>query len=333
MNKIIDICKDKLNLPTIIVIIAVVIGIINLYSYLFPFTDNAFVVANNQTVAADVSGYVSEIYVKNGEKVTKGTPLFKVFDKPYQLAVAKSQANYEEALAACDEQRQATAKNQQTLQEAEANLAKANYEYKLKSNPSVSNSVSELEIKQAMYTVKSLTGQVNALKTQLRMDEKALVQKEKKVEAAKASLASDEVNLEETVVKAGADGVIDNMYLAIGTPVNAHQALFSLVNTGEWFIQANMYETDLRKVRPGDKAIIVMRMYYFDKIFHGVIVNNLWVTDRQTINSRTQQQTVASDNEWLNLPQRVPLSIKVIDPDPKYPLNPGTSAYVYIQTK
>ena len=333
MNKIIDICKDKLNVPTFIILLALIIGIVNLFSYLVPLTDNAFVVTNHQSVAADVSGYISEIYVKNGQKVRQGSPLFKVYAKPYQLALSKSTASYEQALAAYQEQQQTVLKDQQALAEEQANLAKAGYEYKLKNNPSVSSSVSDLEVKQALYTAQAQTQKVKAAQTQIAIDETQLIQKHKQVEQNKAAMGSDQVNLAETVVRAGADGVVDNMFLAVGSPVSAHQALFSFVNTAEWFVQANMYETDLRKVRPGDKVIIMLRMYYLDKIFHGEITNNLWVTDRQTTVSRSQQQTISSDNEWLNLPQRVPLLIKINDPDPKFPLNPGVSAYVYIQTK
>ena len=52
MNRIIDIYRDKINFPIFIIIVAVLIGAISFFSYLIPFTDNAFVVANNQTVAA-----------------------------------------------------------------------------------------------------------------------------------------------------------------------------------------------------------------------------------------------------------------------------------------
>lgn len=333
MNKIIDICKDKLNIPTLIILIALLIGGFNLFSYLIPFTDNAFVVANNQIVAADVSGYVSEIYVKNGQRVTKDSPLFKVFDTPYKLALVKSKAAYEQAVSALEEQQQTIKKDDHILEEAQANLDKANYDYKLKSAPDVGNSVAEVEIKNALYSTKSLKAQVNANKIQRLMDDQQLIQKQKQLEQAKANMDSDVANLKETIVRAGANGVVDNMFLAIGSPVSAHQALFSFVNTDSWYVQANFNETDLRHVRPGDKAKIILRMYYFDKIYHGEIVNNIWVTDRQSTTSRSQQQTISSNNEWLNLPQRVPVLIKISDPDSKYPLNPGVSAYVYIQTR
>ena len=77
MVKIYHFCKDKFNLPTIIMIVAVIIGFFHFFSYIFPFTDDAFVVANVQTVAADVSGYVTKIYVKNGEYVKKMLLSFK----------------------------------------------------------------------------------------------------------------------------------------------------------------------------------------------------------------------------------------------------------------
>lgn len=97
MPKIYDFCRDKFNLPTIILIIAFMVALAHIFSYLIPVTDDAFIVLNSQPVAADVSGYITQMYVKNGQKVKKGDPLFKVFALPYRLAYAKAQASYEEA--------------------------------------------------------------------------------------------------------------------------------------------------------------------------------------------------------------------------------------------
>jgi multidrug resistance efflux pump len=44
-------------------------------------------------------------------------------------------------------------------------------------------------------------------------------------------------------------------------------------------------------------------------------------------------QMVQNENQWVLLPQRLPVQIKVIDLDPKYPLRVGTSAYVYIKSE
>jgi hypothetical protein len=63
------------------------------------------------------------------------------------------------------------------------------------------------------------------------------------------------------------------------------------------------------------------------------VVNTLWAASRQVTSEKTQQQIISDDNQWLLLPQRFPLQIKILDPDPKYPLNPGATAYVYIHTR
>lgn len=333
MPKIYDLWRDKFNFPTLILIIACITGIIHLFSYLIPFTDDAFVVANMQPVAADVSGYITQLYVKNGQHVQKGAPLFKVFDTPYKLALKKAHSQYEEALAHIDVITQETKKNEDLLKMVTARLNKAQYEYTLKKNQSVNRAISQLEIKQLGYDVQSLTNEVQSLHQQLVIDNKQIAETQKKAAALKAEVDNAKVNLHLTTVRAGANGIIDNLYLSVGTSIIQHQPLFSLVNTDVWYVQANFNETDLRHVRPGDKATIVLRMYYFDKVFHGEIVNHVWAADRQTINSRTQQQVVFNNNEWLNLPQRFPLQIKILDPDPHYPLNPGASAYVYIHTR
>lgn len=203
----------------------------------------------------------------------------------------------------------------------------------MKNKQIVSRSVSQLEIKKLAYDVESLAGQVNALKKQILLNDKQILQQQKTMRALQAEMRNAKVNMDLTTVRAGVDGVVDNMYLALGAPITEHQPLFSLLDTNDWYVQANFEETDLRHTHPGDKVIIIMRMYYFTKIFYSIITNNIWVANRQMVDTRTQQQIVSGDNEWLNLPQRLPLQIKILDPDPNYPLYPGASAYVYIQGK
>jgi multidrug resistance efflux pump len=332
MPQIYSFWRDKFSFPTIILVLACIVGIFHFFSYLIPLTDDAFVVTNVQAVAADVAGYITKIYVHNGEHVKKGQPLFKVFDTPYKLALAKAKSNYEEELAHINVIQQETKKNEALLKMSIADLHKKQFEYNLKKNQTVNQAISQLEIKNLSYDVESLTNQEHALSQQLIIDDKQIVQAKKKAYALKAIWDNAKVNVALTTVRAGSNGIVDNMYLSVGTPIIQHQPLFSLINTDSWYVQANFNETDLRYARPGDKVIVVLRMYYFQKIFHGVIVNHVWAADRQNTNPRSQQQVVVNVNEWLNLPQRFPLQVKILDPDPRYPLHPGASAYVYIRT-
>ncbi len=324
--------KNEISLPIIVIIIGVLIGIYHIFSYLIPFTDNAFVVTNMSPVAADVSGYITDVYVKNGQPVKKDQPLFKVYQEPYRLAYEQAKAKYEEAQEKIKVIQNETNKTRTLLRSAQFALDKVNYEYKLKSAQEVSKAVSTLEIKKLYFEVNTTTNQRDSYQKQIEIEDQQIRQQQKLVNSLKADMDNALVNLNLTIVRAPSNGMVDNMYISAGTPIKIHEPLFSFIDTSNWWVQANFNETDLRRVRPGDKVLIILRMYYFDKIFHGEVVNQIWAADRQTVSTHSLQQKVGNENQWLLLPQRFPLQIKILDPDPKYPLNPGASAYVYIQT-
>lgn len=333
MTRVLKVLKNEVSLPLIVIVIGLVIGLLHVFSYLVPFTDNAFVVTNVTPIAADVSGYITDIYVKNGQNVRKGEPLFIVYQEPYKLAYEHDKAKYEEALEKIKVISKETAKTQTLLNSAQFSFDKVSYELALKNAPSVKKAVSELEIKKLSYEKQDLSNKRDSFVAQIAVEDQQIAADKKQVRSLKADMDNALVNLNLTVVRAPSNGIVDNMYISRGTPIKIHEPLFSFIDTSNWWIQANFNETDLRYVRMGDKVTIVLRMYYFDKIFHGVIVNSTWAANRQETSSRSQQQQVSNENQWLLLPQRFPLQIKILDPDPKYPLNPGASAYVYVHTR
>ena len=325
--------KKNINLPIIIVFVALLIGTYHLFSYLVPFTDNAFVVTNVTPIAADVSGFITDIHVKNGQPVKKNQPLITVYQTPYKLAYQQASADYEEGLKKIIVFEKKIEQTKALIQSTKAELAKTAYELKLKKGTNVAEAISLLEIKKLSYDVDTLSNRVRALEQEIEVFKAQIDQQKHTIASLKAKKDNAKINLDLTVVKAPVDGVIDNMYLSPNTPIKIHEPVFSFIDTSNYYIQANFNETDLRNVRVGDKAYIILRMYYFDKVFHGIVMNTLWAVDRQKTAAKTQIQLVSNENEWLLLPQRFPIQIKITDPDPNYPLNPGASAYVYIATR
>jgi multidrug resistance efflux pump len=324
--------KKNLNLPIIIVSITGLIGLYHVFSYLVPFTDNAFVVTNITPVAADVSGFITDIHVKNGQAVKKDQPIFTVYQKPYQLAHQQTSADYAEGIKKIPVFEKQIAQTQALIQSTKAELGKIEYELKLKKAKRVAEAVSLLELKKLNYDAETLSNKVRAFQGEIEVIRAKIDQQRHTIASLKAKRDNAKINLDLTVVRAPGNGVIDNMYLAPNTPIKIHEPVLSFIDTSSYYIQANFNETDLRNVRVGDKAYILLRMYYFDKVFHGVVVNSLWGVERQKTAPKSQLQLVSNENEWLLLPQRFPIQIKITDPDPDFPLNPGASAYVYIST-
>lgn len=333
MMKIFKVAKSKINLPVVVIVTSVIIFIYYIFSYLIPFTGHAFLVTNVTPIAADVSGFITKIYVQNGSVVKAGDPLFEVYQPPYQLAYDSDKAKYEEAIEHVKVIELQTEKTKALLNAAKFEFERAQYEYNLKNAQSVEQALSKLEIKELHYNLKSLENTMYSFKKQIAVEDQQIVQQKKLIAVLKANMDNAKVDLDLTIVKAPADGVIDNLYIGVGTPIKTREPLFSFIDTSKWWVQANFNETDLRNVRVGDKATIILRTYYFDRIFHGIVVNTMWAADRKITDPRTQQQKITPTNQWLLEPQRFPVQIEILDPDPKYPFNPGASAYVYIKTK
>lgn len=325
--------KRNITFANSVIFIGAITALLYIFSYLFPVTDNAFVVNNVRPVAALVKGYVTNVYIKNGDNVKKGQKLFTVFDKPYlytveqyeaDLAAAKSKLNTMQKTQERDEQ---VSQNQREIY---TRLAQDDDKYQ---KAYKINAVSLMTLQNSEQETKGAKASLAASQKQIEIDQSSIETQKKEIASLEAKLKNAKVDLDLTTVYAENDGIIQNFFLSIGTPVNVNQPLFSFIDTSEVYFQANFNETDLRKVHKGSKVLIMPRTYFAQKIFHGVVVSDYWGANRQITDTRSQMQNVTNENQWVLLPQRLPVQIKVLDLDDKYPLRVGTSAYVYIETE
>jgi RND family efflux transporter MFP subunit len=88
----------------VVVLIAVAVGW-QLWSYymLEPWTRDGRVRADVVTVAADVSGLVSDVFVRDNEKVTKGQPLFRIDQRRFQYALDQAKSDVASRQATLDQ--------------------------------------------------------------------------------------------------------------------------------------------------------------------------------------------------------------------------------------
>lgn len=324
--------KKRMTLPNIFIILGIVVAFMYIFSYLFPFTDNSFVVNNVRPVAAQVNGFITHIYVKNGDYVKKGQKLFTVFKKPYLYTVeqlsadlAVGKANLEVLKTTYERDKKISENRQRVYTKLAQDHQKYLKGYKIKS-------VSLITLQNSEQDTHAAKDDWTASLRQLDIDSHRITAQENEIKSIAARLKIAKVNLELTDVYSEGNGVIQNLFFAVGAPIIINQPLFSLVDTDNIFIQANFNETDLRNVKQGTEVTIFPRMYLGRKIFHGIIDSDYWAANRQEVDNRTQLQTVFNENQWILLPQRLPVIIRVTDPDPKYPLRVGTSAYVYAKT-
>ncbi len=140
---------------------------------------------------------------------------------------------------------------------------------------------------------------------------------------AEAALSIAQLNLQYTKIYAPATGWITHLSLRPGDVVTANQPLFALVSSEEFWIDANFRETEIHELSIGQKAKITIDMYP-NKEFRGVV---------ESISSGTGAafSLLPPENatgNWVKVTQRVPVRIRVLDPDPRFPLRVGSSATV-----
>jgi membrane fusion protein (multidrug efflux system) len=90
-------------------------------------------------------------------------------------------------------------------------------------------------------------------------------------------------------------------------------------------VDANFKETELRGVRPGLPATVVVDMYP-DHVFHGRVESLAGGTGAAFSLLPAQN----ANGNWVKVAQRVPVRVSVDDPDPAYPLRVGATATVTV---
>jgi membrane fusion protein (multidrug efflux system) len=142
---------------------------------------------------------------------------------------------------------------------------------------------------------------------------------------AQAQLAKARLDLEHAVMHAPEDGWITRFDLTPGTVVTPGNPLFAIVVAGSFWVDANFKETELRGVRPGLPATVVVDMYP-DHVFHGRVESLAGGTGAAFSLLPAQN----ANGNWVKVAQRVPVRVSVDDPDPAYPLRVGATATVTV---
>ena len=309
----------------LLLLFAVAGGIYWLYWHLTPFTADAFVFADTRAVTPWVEGYISNIYVKNNQVIKRGEPLFTTYIPPYELKVRMLEHEIAatcEKLAGC---RAAILQAESEITGFDADIDNSRYLYsraqEMLKTAAISQDYAVLQrrnLKVNLSRKAAAQHKVQALRHECHTLEATL----KKLSAA---LELNRIWHRQTTVTALCDGIVTNMMISPGSYCKPGEVLFAVIDTSNWYIQANFKESELSEIRPGTTALIRLRQYP-GKVYHGVVESIRFSAEKRLSSSRSGMTEVKKENEWFLLPQRFPVQIKILDPDEL--LNFGASAYV-----
>ncbi|MDO5758865.1 MAG: HlyD family secretion protein [Rhodobacterales bacterium] len=298
----------------------------------YPSTDDAYLQANVLTIAPQVGGRVAQVAIAENDHVKAGDLLLQIDPDELQAALTTAQAQYDIARQNAGASDSDVSAADARIVGARAALTEAEISYDRNARLRELGDVAQAALDQAKAKRDSAQAAVKAA-------EAALVAAQNKagtsgdenasVRAALGALTQAQINLDNSRIIAPADGWIANIRLRPGQVVAANAPLFSLVEDGDWWVDANFKETDLDRIRPGQPVSLSVDMYP-GTVMTGT-VESIGAGSGAIFSLLPPQNATGN---WVKVTQRFPVRIKLTNkPDhPAMQLRVGASVTATVDT-
>jgi membrane fusion protein (multidrug efflux system) len=252
--------------------------------------------------------------------------------------VAAQQANNDRAQADLARMKPLMEKGEISQQQYDAYLAAARVaDSQLKAaNEKLNSAEKGAEIsRESMLAAKAQVEQAHAMVAQAMANHKQVsireydqASAEAAVAAAQADLESAELQLSYATITAPSDGVVTRKSVEAGQIIQPGQGLFTLIPLNDIWVTANFKETQLAKVRPGQRAEIDVDMY--GRTVTGYVDSIAGATGARLSLLPPENAT----GNYVKVVQRIPVKI-LLDPNSsdKAILRPGMNVEATIITK
>lgn len=297
-------------------------------------TENAYVKADIARVAAEITGRIKEVKIKDHAFVKKGDVLITLDRAPFQIKLDAAKADVDAA-------RTQVATMIASWKEAKSELKQAEGQTKFWKNQLERNRglarrkiVSASKMEEVETAALAANDKVAVMRSKVaRMlsqigDSARPIDEHPMVREKQAALDTAELNLKHTVIQAPVDGTAVNVKLQPGEFVEPDKPLLALVVDNRPWIEANFKETELTHVRPGMKTTVVLDIY----------PDVEWDAEVGSISPATGAEFAllppqnASGN-WVKVVQRLPVRIYLKPRSGEPPLRAGMTAAVSVDTQ
>ena len=323
-------------LLVVVPLIAVAIGTyIYAESGRYVTTENAYIKSNVVAISADVSGRVEWVGVEDNTLVREGQILFRLDQQPFKIALERSEAelelvrtqvehlraDYHEAVAqvAAEEEKVKFLTRQLARQ-------KTLKERKLASEQAYDVAAHDLSL--AKRQVRVLRQRVHGVLQSLGGNPDIEAEEHPRFLRARTERDQAAIAWADTTVEAPVDGVVSNMKLQAGEYVEEGHAVFTVIENGKVWVEANLKETQLTHILEGQSASIAVDAY------PGVE----WPATVDTIAPATGAEFSVlppqnATGNWVKVVQRIPVLLDVEQPPKGHPLRAGMTVTVAIDTE
>ncbi|KWT86748.1 HlyD family secretion protein [Candidatus Magnetominusculus xianensis] len=284
--------KKKIAIAVFVVVI--IIGAFITLSY-FKYmavhisTDDAFVEGSIYSVSAKVAGTVKAVYVKDNQFVKEGELLAELDPSDFAIRVKEAEAalsaetsrlneagsRLEAASRALNEFHAKTAAAKANVELANANLAQALLDLKRAESLFKNDAISKEKLEKAQTNYNVHTAAKKSAQEQLKQVELSIITQGSVIKQAdsmrvsqlaaikqkEAMLEAANLNIGYTKIYAASSGNVSKKSVEVGNRIQAGQPLMAIVALDDLWVVANYKETQLSKIRPGQRVEIKVDAY------------------------------------------------------------------------
>jgi multidrug efflux system membrane fusion protein len=311
----------------VLLVLAGLLAALGLYwgsSYVFAYTDDAYVTSDLVAVAPYITGRIVAVPIVDNQTVTKGTLLAEIDPTPFQLELAKQIAkrNEAEAQLKVDHDLVKSAKAARDEAAAKERLASDNLQ---RARPiATAGFLSRQALDTATADAQEAAAALANAETAVNKERQTEALHEATIKSITAEIAYLQWQLAQTKIFAPTDGTINALTLRVGDQAVANQPLIGMIDAHAWRIIANYKESVIRHMQVGHTAWMWLDAYPWH--IHRAFIQGIarGISRRRT--PITLLPYVEPTTDWIRLERRFPVTFLLKDPDTELILHMGSDA-------
>jgi membrane fusion protein (multidrug efflux system) len=294
-------------------------------------TDNAFITGNIIPVMADATGVVASVNVEETQLVKKGDVLVRLDAQRARATLGQAEAELGRAVRAVGALFANRQQACQKLASRTAVLERTRHDLARYRSAAPSGAASRQLLQNTEDQLAAHEADLRETRAELQAFDARLVNTTRvshpDIEWAKARFNDAYVEMLRQNIRAPATGYVAKRRVQVGFRVKPGDQIMNIVPLDHLWVEANIWENRLERVRPGQKAEIVVDLYGGKQTFHGTV-------EGLVPGSGSVFATLPPDNatgNFIRIVQRIPVRI-AIDPEElkEQPLRPGLSTITTI---
>ena len=280
-----------------------------------PYTQQARVQGFVIGVAPKVGGVVTSVWVKNDETIALDQPLFEIDRSQYEIALKRAQSDLENTIKQIGAGTAGVESAKANLLAAKANETKARQDAmrqeRLYKEDKGSISVRRLETSRSTLAQARAKVQVAKAEIQRAIEQKGGEGEDNaQLKSALSAVEKATLDLENTVVRASANGMVTDLRADVGLFAGAGSPVLTLIAIQDFWIRAEFTENNLGHMRVGTPVELVVDALP-GKVFSGKVGSiGLGIASGQPPPAGTLP-TIENNRDWLRQSQRYPVIINI----------------------